>query len=1159
MAKAKVRIANGTPPFVLNVRNADTNALLYATTNSNDEIEIPDEISDNFPDVEYQVTDADLKSTTHEIDEVSLELISKYHAGMSISNGDFENHLTGIDISADEGLTYCGVIYERNDVDFDDDLQDLDSITFDHTQDPSGGIYLKGFDEVVRHAKVRGISLRVGIHLSRENVALNNGTTRTLFYGNSAMNLRPNGELTYKPVDGPVPSQMIPSYASTEFRTFAKLLVTKFMRRYRNALNDGTIMSIGVLTGTTGEAEYVTDLRETDGSKNEISRGDFHPQMIAKFKAHFPQHASLTNDDIAFNDLQNNDIAKRWYWTLADTLREFEWELIDYASANVAGLTRTKWFQIDVGSFLDGLAPRRRTFNLSPRVHPKCIMVKSNDNSHYSTQRHRLIADHMTSAARKYGGIAICEPSPQSGRFDEGGGDRPGIQNQMDANKQVGSGVSIFTQNIPDIQWMVSAGGLNIDTPPYKNEFKTISGRKTLMRFTYLLSDILSTMSSEGMLTAYNNYLSTNGIQHADIVVIDDIDPNTNVEEPQMPETIGTYSTISGDRTYTYNKTPGFDLQFNLDGTISDVTPGLNTSGSVNTQGGKNVFYMIDYSYHEEEGGVAGKMQNMYLIDHIYTLRKFTMNPTKYPDMASFKANRTSGGYNTEGVNQLNGDLAEIMISITSTVKQGKGLAPKELVLSRELGLLQWSPDQDWTPYNKFLGITWINNDVPPQAPYQAKGLQPNLILGAPYPQNNTWLTFKVGQNTVLTTSQAYQIGRDYMNALGATPRSMYTSEFIENEQGAGSDSYNRVGMNVYRGAMDVLREHGHTNVLTTGLFGEYGSDDFYGFFDKGLFYGPRNIYEQSLTDMIYRGHGINGFGSGDHDYFTKDHILHRNLNSKYYLFNQKYNFSLEFLMLNEKVKLSTKTWNGIDRERSVIVFSTPIIESFVINDQGNKINIEQSRAGEIIPFPNGEILTRMNTQPPIPWGAAFAMGFWSTLLCAGAISWDAPNRRAGNDTTKLNWDINSDQQIRWKPNGGTFGSYNPGQNGAPLIDNNNGLINSLWTSPTDALVAGKDAVWAIRNRIQNLRHVAYTSSRGGFTPTPGQAGLHLNGHGPINWGLFVARDIYDAKKGTSLRGDGVVIYVNEFLAPNLYEDNVTIAGHNLGRVYGGQIAIGLL
>jgi hypothetical protein len=606
------------------------------------------------------------------------------------------------------------------------------------------------------------------------------------------------------------------------------------------------------------------------------------------------------------------------------------------------------------------------------------------------------------------------------------------------------------------------------------------------------------------------------------------------VGTPPPVGTIGTnygaFNTKVNGRYYTYSKAPKFDIQFNSDGTISDVTPGLITTGSVNIQDGQNVFYMQDYLALRNEDGTAFKMQNAYFPDMIMTLRKFVMNPTKFPDQAAFDANESDSGYDTTGVNMKNGYVAEVFMSITSDIKQGTGLAPKGLTVSRINNFLDFTPNQDWAAYNKYCAVTWMNKGDS-QASFIQKGVLPNTLLGQG-PQPQTWLTFKNGQNEVKTAEQLYDQGRATMWLLGSSPRSIYTSEYIENEQGQGPGNEFFRTAQAYRGAFDVITEnHPGTNVKNTGLFGEYGSDDYYGLFAKGILKASRADYELYLTDNIYKSHGINGFGAGTHEYFTQGQINYRNLNSRYYFYQRKYHYVYEFLTWNEKTKLSTKTYDGQDRERSWAVFTATSIENMAIDNTGSKVGIEQTRTGEIIPYPNGELLTRLNTQPPMPWGAAFDVGIWGTLLSSAVINWDAPNSLLGSDQSKVNW--YSDQQVQWRPTGsGSWEPYVPGQNGAPA-NSSDGLKNSLFSSVTDALIAGRNALWAIRDRMQNLRHVPYTSSRGGFSPTPGQAGYHLNGHGPVNWGQFTARDIYDNKVGAAIRGDGMVIYKNEYLPAN--------------------------
>lgn len=123
-----------------------------------------------------------------------------------------------------------------------------------------------------------------------------------------------------------------------------------------------------------------------------------------------------------------------------------------------------------------------------------------------------------------------------------------------------------------------------------------------------------------------------------------------------------------------------------------------------------------------------------------------------------------------------------------------------------------------------------------------------------------------------------------------------------------------------------------------------------------------------------------------------------------------------------------------------------------------------------------------------------------------------------------------------------------------------NGLMHRLWACPTDAAYAGSEAVWKIRDRIQVLEHISYQSSRGTFIAKAGSAGLHLNGFGALNQHSYALKDAYDDGKAVALRGMGsagkVLIFYNGFLAPHEYEDNVTIDGVNIGRVYGRQTVV---
>lgn len=527
MAKLKIRESFTNLPYSIKVTPLGSETILHSASGINDaEYQIPDAVSNSL--TSFRVTTTDSIGTVHrqDVDAGTFRLLKKFHFGPSIANGDFNNHLIEIPKAQANGCTYVGTIYEKGDIMDDSAFNALDSITFNHTIDPPGGIYLKQYDKVVREAYKAGLSLRVGLHQGLENTGLNNGTTRTLFYSNSALSRRPDGRLTTEAQDGPVPSRMTPSYASTEFRAFSRSFVTKWMRRYLPAINDGTILCIGLVTGTTGESEYIFHTTDTDGSNTAPSLGDYHPEMISKFKAKFPEHFNKTNTEISTAG-SGTDLGLKWAWHLADVMREYEWYIINSAISDVSGLTRSKWFQIDCGSFTDGLFPRRRSANLWERMHPATMVVKNNDGTEYSDNRLKFITAHLMSHARKYGCIAIIEPSPPGGNFTPESGNRGYIQKMIETNNEYGVGESFVNVEEPNVDWMISIGPLtSIQVPAYIDEFRIVSGKKVLNRFTYNLSSILSAGDITPMVTAYFAYLSANSITKADIRIIDDIKPS---------------------------------------------------------------------------------------------------------------------------------------------------------------------------------------------------------------------------------------------------------------------------------------------------------------------------------------------------------------------------------------------------------------------------------------------------------------------------------------------------------------------------------------------------------------------------------------------------------------------------------------------------------
>lgn len=648
-----------------------------------------------------------------------------------------------------------------------------------------------------------------------------------------------------------------------------------------------------------------------------------------------------------------------------------------------------------------------------------------------------------------------------------------------------------------------------------------------------------------------------------------DTDSGGGVIPPPLPKnvrTLGTTRVKVGDRTYTFNEAgplrngvQGLQLHFNEDGTFSDHTQGLDKTSIPNKLDGRNVFYAVGYSiFKNTDADQYVKLQNVYLPDGVRTIRQFVCDASRIPDLATFEKGFNGWGNGDNSVRDYTCELAEVNLSIHSDVKQGQGLEPKWLVASRALNFPANAVPKDWTPYNRTFS-TGYENKGDAQSVYQKIGAQPYLRLGGEWVQKDVWHTIMVGSNNVPDDRGLYNLGRGFMERMGSDPRSVFTSEIGENAQGHDPDIYGRT-QHLYQGAFDVLNEkYPGISPLNTGLFGDYGGDGFYGYFDSDMIYKPYQDYVKSLTPpTLYYGYGINGFGTTDHEYYTRKHINVRNLNHKVYFWNRIYNLPYEYLYLNEKVKLGTGTWDGKNQSRKYSVFTTDKVESFVMNQSGNKVAVEQSRTGEIIHYPQGDILTRANTAPPAPWDEAFTTGFWGMLVTGGVEIWDAPGSYFGSDTTKLHWW--SDQYIGWRRKGENgFGPYNAGQNGAP-VNSNDGITHTMYASFIDAAAAGAEALWSYRNYLDKLSYVSYESTRGGFNATSGSAGMHLNGYGPVNWNQFTVRQATDQKKGLAIIGEGsagaVLFYYNGFLAAHEYEEvSVRYAGqvHNVGRVYGRQ------
>ncbi|MEO6285840.1 MAG: hypothetical protein ABIN80_28700 [Dyadobacter sp.] len=602
------------------------------------------------------------------------------------------------------------------------------------------------------------------------------------------------------------------------------------------------------------------------------------------------------------------------------------------------------------------------------------------------------------------------------------------------------------------------------------------------------------------------------------------------------------------ERTLTSNHTGEFVLVMNADGTVSDTTPGLNTSGAINTLNGKNVFYgQGGAPFYNMTNNSYSKLQNVWFEDGIGTLTQYVCDQSHTPTLAAFIDQYD--GYN-DGITELNAHCSRINFSIHSKTRVGVSIDPKWLVPSRTLIFQSALQPKNWAQWDKFFGHGQYNRGDA-HSRYQAVGAFPHTDWGKMTPQPETFMTAKVGQGQVMNESEWYEQGRNWAVRLGKTKRAFYTSEFGENAQGKDPDTFIKSKF-AGKGYMDVLNANGITEVKGVGQFYEYGSFDFTGFWGPDFVKCSRPDYEKNLTTHLHKGWGnqgggVFGFSALDHEYYREDLIKYGGMNSKYYMWNRRYLLPYEFLNLNEKGILGCKTWQNIGYNRDIVIFSAPAIESFVMDNQGNKINIEETLTGEVQQFPGGKFKARMNTHPAAPWDEFLTMGAASTLILSGMTTWDSPGASLGTDPNKVfiydTPENPNTQPMEWMPNGSNdWQPYVSGQNGAP-VNSPDGLNNTLLAAPIDASAAGMEAIWPVRNRMESIKHVAYTSSRGDFNPTPGETGYHIAGHGPINYRQFTARDLVEQKKAVSLHcagGDGEFIYFyNGFLCSHEYQDVV--------------------
>ncbi|HWV28239.1 MAG TPA: hypothetical protein VN038_01245 [Dyadobacter sp.] len=532
-ADFKVRI-NGTTPYAVSATNDSNDVVFTATGVTSDEIEISDSIMAALGSggIKIEASDDDGKVGTIEFSGVDLMLKKKWHIGFSVANGNIDNHLEAINEGETMDFTTIGVIKGSPSTDAEYNAY-LTSVN-DHTVSTGG---TGTFDAVTKlaYTKTKCKHLRMGSTLVRDDNKLNNGTTRTLFFGLQDCMMRVDGVTPFHKVStGVVAREMVGSPASPAFRAYAKRIALADVKHNLPAILDGTIAFWGQPIGSSGECEYLFHLEGPNGEVEGTSTGDFHPASVALFKQRFPEYNGLTNSQIsaAFGNGSPLDLA--WKEHHALTYAEFVHEVYDYVLEQVPALYagRKKLTEEDCGSFVDELSPMRMSQNALRRMHKLSFLWKSNDNSNRPASTIDYILDHVSSLARRTSGIAMVEPSPPG----DAGFDNPisqaYIAHETDESFERGIGISWVNNN--DGGYVTTIMGMTTVVPGAlpkpKLEFVISGSDKVITRLNRNISDVFKTgAQGGGWESAWSSFRTSNSLTHVDTLSVDDIVPE--VEE----------------------------------------------------------------------------------------------------------------------------------------------------------------------------------------------------------------------------------------------------------------------------------------------------------------------------------------------------------------------------------------------------------------------------------------------------------------------------------------------------------------------------------------------------------------------------------------------------------------------------------------------------
>lgn len=481
--KIHIRTFEGTPPYTYVVKDA------AGTTLSSRQSSLREEVF-AYPGgtYSYTVTDAAGKSETKRVDGVSAALTNTYLKGFSNTYSNPNQDAVSMDeMAAVQGMNCLAVSFQA--WDYMRTQAEWNSAVwtqrFDHTLNrginPDMDTFACRFDKTVYEAKRRGLKLRVGLQpLRTHGILQEDGYPFT--YGYNDLMRTPDGQRLKETSQTVFFFFQYPSFASDQAKSYYAQFVAKFCYRYKQAIEDGTIVGMNFWFTDSGEFEYesVRKVFNDQGQEivNEMSYGDFSDAIREKFAAFYlARFGSVT----AFNAKMGTTITalnksqltgslllngpemlqKHYQWFQMKMMSDFESYVQEFAYAQ-AGLVREKVWILDVGSIFDGNLYRRKNLNINARIRAgkRWAFIKSNN----TPEQGDYAIEQITSAARYAGAQAWWEPSPSYATFNN-----QGQAEAVNKGYQKGASLSCFIPSpsaVPNFSWQTVANMVSLGSKP---------------------------------------------------------------------------------------------------------------------------------------------------------------------------------------------------------------------------------------------------------------------------------------------------------------------------------------------------------------------------------------------------------------------------------------------------------------------------------------------------------------------------------------------------------------------------------------------------------------------------------------------------------------------------------------------------------------------